>query len=213
MNVAEQSALLGPVSNDARALYLLAIRPSADPVSGIIQALNYKHYLSVLNCKEQKFTLGREINTLIEELINAGLLVFTQKTDNQRSFNKHSACLPLMIVDTTDYADLHSQHQAMTMSWTPNNNLLKELCQLMGVIDNEYDSSELGDFKAYWLGRPQALFTPFQWTQKFAYQLKQRRVATNNKTKAVIGTQQATVKVAIEADENAKKLVEKYSKR
>jgi DNA replication protein DnaT len=55
-NKAEQTALLQPLSNDARVLYILGIKPTASQSSGVTSPLNYKSMLSVLNAKEENFT-------------------------------------------------------------------------------------------------------------------------------------------------------------
>ena len=69
-NKAEQTALLQPLSNDARILYILGIKPTADQSSGATTTLNYKSLLSILNTKEDKYTLGRQVNSLIKELLS-----------------------------------------------------------------------------------------------------------------------------------------------
>jgi DNA replication protein DnaT len=68
----------------------------------------------------------------------------------------------------------------------------------------------LGEFVAYWMGRPQMQFSQFQWTQKFVFQLKQRRLANGISTSQKVGSQLVKPKASVEADDNAKKLVEKY---
>ena len=75
----------------------------------------------------------------------------------------------------------------------------------------EYNEEDVGEFIAYWLGRPNALFSEFQWTQKFAYTMKRKRVASGYEPTRKIGSQQVKVAPGIEADDNARKLVEKYA--
>ena len=79
------------------------------------------------------------------------------------------------------------------------------------VQDAEYNEEDVGEFIAYWLGRPNALFSEFQWTQKFAYTMKRKRVASGYEPTRKIGSQQVKVAPGIEADDNARKLVEKYA--
>ena len=68
-------------------------------------------------------------------------------------------------------------------------------------------------FVAYWLGRPQTQFTQFQWTQKFVFNVKQKRLAKNIKAIHKVGNQIVTAKAGVVADENAKNLVAKYSSK
>ena len=103
----------------------------------------------------------------------------------------------------------------MHASWTPNKSLFEEMASLLGIIDKTYEDSDIGEFVAYWLGRPSSVFSEFQWTQKFANNIKRKRLASgygsaSTPTK-IVGTQQVKVAAGIEADDNARKLVEKYA--
>jgi DNA replication protein DnaT len=211
LNQAEQSALNQAISNDARALYILGLKPKANSTDGTTPELNYKQLLILLNGKESKFTLGRQVNSLIKELLSTGLVNFIQDVDLTRSFNGKKLILPLMLIKPDDYAKLHLNWHNMALDWIPNRDLLSDLAKLVGIIDWEYSDNELGDFIAYWLGRPEANFSQFQWTQKFVFNLKQKRLARGVKTVHKVGNQIVTTKAAIVADENAKNLVAKYS--
>ena len=211
INQAEQSALNQPISNDARVLYLLGLKAKVNTTDGITPELNYKQLLTLLNGKESTFTLGRQVNSLIKELLSAGLVNFIDEVDLSRSFNGKKLILPLMLILPDDYAKLHLNWHNMSLDWSPNRDLLANLSKLVGIIDWEYSDNELGDFIAYWLGRPEANFSQFQWTQKFVFNLKQKRLARGVKTVHKVGNQIVTIKAAIVADENAKNLVAKYS--
>lgn len=210
MNQSELNALSQSISNDARVLYCLGLRPTADEEKGISQPLNYKNLLTLLNGKNNHYTLGRQINELIKELINAGLVGLHKQTNLNKSFNSETLVLPLLVGKQDDYTELHLTWSAMTLDWQPNMDLLADLSQLVGIIDKEYSHNELGEFVAYWMGRPQMQFSQFQWTQKFVFQLKQRRLASGINTLQKVGSQLVKPKASVEADDNAKKLVEKY---
>jgi DNA replication protein DnaT len=210
LNQSELNALSQSISNDARVLYCLGLRPTADEEKGISKALNYKHLLTLLNGKDDHYTLGRQINALIKELLNVGLVGLHQQTNLDKSFNGETVVLPLLITKQDDYSELHLTWSAMTLDWQPNSELLADLSQLVGIIDKEYSHNELGEFVAYWMGRPQMQFSQFQWTQKFVFQLKQRRLANGISTSQKVGSQLVKPKASVEADDNAKKLVEKY---
>ena len=85
------------------------------------------------------------------------------------------------------------------------------MAKLVGIIDSEFSDHEIGDFVAYWLGRPETQFTQFQWTQKFVFNVKQKRLAKNMSAIHKVGNQVVTAKPGVVADENAKNLVAKYS--
>ncbi|GAB5381668.1 MAG: DnaT-like ssDNA-binding domain-containing protein [Aliiglaciecola sp.] len=212
MNSSEQAALTQGISNDARVLYLLGLRPTADDHSGQTAPLNYKHLLALLNGAKKEFTLGRQINGLIKELVKHQLVEIEPDDSLDKSFNGRNVRLPLLNIKQDDYPALHLQWSAMTTSWTPHPPLFKDLSALIGIIDNQYTAEELGEFIAYWMGRPEMQFSLFQWTQKFVFQLKQKRTARGVKTAQKVGNQWVEPKAGIEADDNAKKLVEKYRK-
>ena len=94
MNPNELATLKLELSNDARALYCLGLRPHADTTTGDSSPLNYKQLLELLNAKEQKFTLGRQINGLIKELVKVGLVELSDDTSIDRSFNGKRIKLP-----------------------------------------------------------------------------------------------------------------------
>lgn len=212
LNKAEQTALLQPLSNDARILYILGIKPTADEVSGATSPLNYKSLLSILNAKEEKFTLGRQVNSLVKELISIGLVNFQNEVELNHSFNGKTLVLPLTTMKVDEYSKLHLNWHTMYLDWHPNQKLISDLAKLVGIIDYEFTTSELGDFIAYWLGRPESQFSEYQWTQKFVFNLKKMRLAHGFKNVQKVGQQLVQTKAGILADENAKNLVAKYSK-
>lgn len=212
-NPAELSALSQPLSNDARALYMLGLKPYANANTAMTPPLVYKQLINLLNGKEAKFTLGRQINSLIKELLSVGLVNFVEDVELNHSFNGKSLVLSLVLIKPDDYSALHTQWHAMHLEWLPDQALCQQLAKLMGIIDSHYSDIELGDFIAYWLGRPETRFTQFQWTQKFVFNLKRNRLAHGTTTVHKVGQQIVQVKAGIVADDNAKKLVEKYSKK
>ena len=212
LNKAEQTALLQPLSNDARTLYILGIKPNADQSSGATTPLNYKSLLSIINAKEEKFTLGRQVNSLIKELLSVGLVNFQNEVELNHSFNGKTLILPLTTMKEDEYSKLHLNWHTMHLEWLPNQKLISDLAKLVGIIDYEYTTSELGDFIAYWLGRPESQFSEYQWTQKFVFNIKKMRLAHGFKNVQKVGQQLVQTKPGIVADENAKNLVAKYSK-
>jgi len=213
LNKAEQTALIQPLSNDARILYILGIKSTADQSSGVTSPLNYKSLLSILNAKEEKFTLGRQVNSLIKELISVGLVNFQNEVELNHSFNGKTLILPLTTMKEDEYSKLHLNWHTMHLDWHPNQKLISDLAKLVGIIDYDYATSELGDFIAYWLGRPESQFSEYQWTQKFVFNIKKMRLAHGFKNVQKVGQQIVQTKAGILADENSKNLVAKYSKK
>ena len=212
LNKAEQAALLQTLSNEARILYILGIKPTADQTSGVTSPLNYKSLLSILNTKEEKFTLGRQVNTLIKELLSVGLVCFQSDVELNNSFNGKILVLSLTTMKVDEYSKLHLNWHTMNINWIPDQRLISDLAKLVGIIDYEYTKNELGDFIAYWLGRPESQFSEYQWTQKFVFNLKKMRLAHGFKNVQKVGQQIVQTKAGILADDNAKNLVAKYSK-
>ena len=135
----------------------------------------------------------------------------TLELDLEHTINGKTLLLPLLSEPQSDFDQLHARHSAMTPNWTPNKALFEEMASLLGIIDKTFDDNEVGEFIAYWLGRPSSVFSEFQWTQKFANNIKRKRLASGYAPTKVVGTQQVKVAAGIEADDNARKLVEKYA--
>ncbi|GAB2698037.1 DnaT-like ssDNA-binding domain-containing protein [Aliiglaciecola sp. 3_MG-2023] len=213
MNSSEQAALTQGLSNDARVLYMLGLRPIADEQTGLTGPLNYKQLIALLNGKSKEFTLGRQINGLIKELVKHQLVEIEPEASLDKSFNQQRVRLPLLNIKQDDYPSLHLQWSKMTANWKPHQAAFEDLASLIGIIDKDYSQHELGEFIAYWMGRPELQFSQYQWTQKFVFQIKQRRVASGVKNVQKVGNQWVTPKAGVEADDNAKQLVAKYSKK
>ena len=120
LNKAEQAALLQTLSNEARILYILGIKPTADQTSGVTSPLNYKSLLSILNTKEEKFTLGRQVNTLIKELLSVGLVCFQSDVELNNSFNGKILVLSLTTMKVDEYSKLHLNWHTMNINWIPD---------------------------------------------------------------------------------------------
>lgn len=211
---AELNALTQPLSNEARVLYCLGLRPEANASSGASSPLNYKHLLTLVNGAETRYHLGRHINGFLQELVEAGLLSNQTTLSLDESINGKSVVLPLMLSQQKDnYQSLHEAWGPMKTDWVPESTLFDDLAHLVGIIDKEYSHAELGEFIAYWLGRPQTQLSPFQWTQKFVFHVKQKRLASGVTSLQKVGSQLVKPKPALEVDDNARKLMEKYSNK
>lgn len=214
MNSLEIAALSQALSNEARVLYSIYLRPQSKHKNSYIIISN-KVILSLLNAHQIRLNLGREISALFKELYLFGLVDIVGEYDFNRSLNNLKVKLPLAHsnIDLEDDS-LHQQHQKIFLNWRPNEHIFKQICQLVGVIEAEFNADELGEFIAYWLGRPEIKQSAYQWTQKFVLHLKQRRLRspiTSEQTK--VGHQWVSPTAGIEFDDNVKKLVQKYSEQ
>lgn len=212
MNNNELKALTKAISNEARALYSLYLRPKVD-AQNVRVKINNKQILELLNAHEQKLHLGREISALFQQLHGVGLIEIEGEYSFDRSLNNYFVKLLFVhsAVDLEDFT-VHQHHHKMSVSWRPDSSLFVQICQLVGLIETHFSADELGEFIAYWLGRPETLQSPYQWTQKFVLHLKQRRIrqpATISQTK--MGHQWIEAEAGIEFDDNVKKLIQKYS--
>jgi len=213
MNSLELDALQLSMSNHARALYSVYLAPKGSAAQGKL-TLSYQDIMQFLNSKEEVVTLGRQVNSLLKELDNVGLIRIDDDQSYKRSLNKQLIHLPLSISKeiSSIATDKHQTFVKMNLSWRPDANLFEQLCQLVGVIDKGYSADELGEYIAYWLGYPEKQFTDYQWTQKFVLNIKQRRQRQPvNKEQTKIGHQWITPQAGLEIDDNVKQLVEKYS--
>ncbi|MBO1256783.1 flavodoxin [Alteromonas sp. 5E99-2] len=216
MNDLELDALNNPLSNDARVVYMLGLRPNFNKQSGYTSPLDYKALLNLVNGKEPKLTRGRQINALIKELISVNLVALLPNDDIQLSLNGKILLLPKCNEETSPKlkaTKVLSNKTPIHRDWEPNKDTFIDICTLIGVIETEYSQEELGEFIAYWLGRTEVNHTEYQWTQKFAQQLKRNRTSVESNLSKQTGTQTHTNTVSsLEADDNAKRLVAKYKK-
>jgi hypothetical protein len=212
VNGLEIDALSQALSNEARVLYCIYLRPNVSASNNTV-TINNKDILTLLNRQQPRLSLGREISALFKELYQAGLIEVVGEYSFQRSLNNLDVKLILSSVklDLNDES-LHQQHLKMSVNWRPDSSLFTQVCQLVGVIETHFDADELGEFIAYWLGRPEVQQTPYQWTQKFVLHLKQRRIRKPIKgSQTKVGHQWVEPQAGIEFDDNVKKLIQKYS--
>ena len=211
---AEYHALTAALSNDSRVLYCLGLRPTVDIPSAQSEPVNYKYLINLVNgsnTEDGSYARGQQINTLLGELEQAGLVALQGEMTLECSLSGQRLLLPLCNADQDNFTHLHRQYTAIHGRWRPEPTLFEEMANLIGLIGREFNDEDIGEFVSYWLGRPDAVFSHFQWTQKFAYALKRKRLAVGHTTTRKVGTQSVPVAAGIEADDNARKLVEKYA--
>ena len=80
---AELAALQSPLSNDCRVLYLLGLRPNANSATTSSAPIDYKQLLNLLNGdgKEEPYQRGRQVNSLVRQLEQVGLVALPLELD------------------------------------------------------------------------------------------------------------------------------------
>lgn len=211
MNPIELETLQTPLSNLARVVYCLYLRPQISQGSQKV-TINNKHILSLLNNKKEVVSLGRQISAIFKELENLGLVHFEETIDFSKSVNQKELSLPLSALpQSLDNPQFHSEHKAMRVDWRPTEQVFTALCKLIGLIETTYSADELGEFIAYWLGRIDSQHTEYQWTQRLVIHLKQRRQRFPlAEQKTAKGHQYVTPSAGIVFDDNVAKLIEQY---
>ncbi|GAB56506.1 hypothetical protein GPUN_2391 [Glaciecola punicea ACAM 611] len=211
MNELEIETLQTPLSNLARVLYCLYLRPQLVGNKTVI-LVNNQAVLALVNNKKTVISMGRQISALFKELHKAGLIEVDPSTDFSKSLHNNKIRLPLSALpQSLENPQFHSQHKSMRLDWRPVQSIFEDLCQLVGLIEKTYSADELGEYIAYWLGRIDTQCTEYQWTQKLVIHLKQRRQRlplSEQKTKA--GHQYVTPSAGIVFDDNVKQLINQY---
>jgi DNA replication protein DnaT len=211
VNELELEALNTPLSNLARVVYCVYLRPQLAQGSQKV-TINNKAIISLVNNKKEVISLGRQVTTLIKELYQVGLVQVSNDTDFSHSLHMLEVSLPLTeLPQSIENPLFHNQHKSMRLDWRPIETLFNDLCQLVGLIETTYSADELGEFIAYWLGRVDSQCTEYQWTQKLVIHLKQRRQRLPlSQQKTAAGHQYVTPSAGIVFDDNVKKLIDQY---
>lgn len=215
MNEFELEALKTPLSNVARVLYCVFLRPQVN--TGTAQAtINNKSIIELINSKKPVISLGRQIGTLLKELQSVGLIKVEEGTDFSKSLHNKQVTLPLTdLPQSLEDPAMHNQHKSMKLVWRPIETVFEDLCSLVGLIEKTFSAEELGEFIAYWLGRIDTQCTEYQWTQKLVIHLKQRRQRfplseQRAQHKTAAGHQYVEPSAGIVFDDNVKLLIEQY---
>ncbi|HAO16977.1 MAG TPA: flavodoxin, partial [Alteromonas macleodii] len=130
---AELAALQSPLSNDCRVLYLLGLRTGANSATTSSAPIDYKQLLNLLNgdSKDEPYQRGRQINSLVKQLEQVGLVALPLELDLEHTINGKTLLLPLLSEPQSDFDQLHARHSAMTPNWTPNKALFEEMASLL----------------------------------------------------------------------------------
>ncbi|RAI97519.1 DnaT-like ssDNA-binding domain-containing protein [Aeromonas salmonicida] len=217
MTPAEYSALAHPrLSHPARSLYTLQLRRLV--LENQLARLNYPELgrsLAVVDPSDPSgfcFQVNaRQLTELFDELMEAGLLQVEAQADSE---HYHQCPFQLPLLTQKVRSPLPERPFQMHLQWRPDEEL-PALARLCGVIDASYNEEDLGEFIAYWLGRPEVFDSQHQWMLKFIRALKTRRYVRRQPMEAK-GYQQVTSatvytgpsKRALEMMEEVKRLTE-----
>ncbi len=130
---------------------------------------------------------ARQLTELFDELMEAGLLQVEAQPESE---HYHQCPFQLPLLTQKLRSPLPERPFQMHLQWRPDEEL-PALARLCGVIDASYSEEDLGEFIAYWLGRPEVFDSQHQWMLKFIRALKTRRY-TRRKPMEVQGYQQVT---------------------
>ncbi|MGL4207634.1 MAG: DnaT-like ssDNA-binding domain-containing protein [Aeromonadaceae bacterium] len=189
MTPAEYTQLNLPrLSHAARTLYTLHLRRQAQQHNGYVQ-VSYPELGRALAVENPAYASGfsfqvnaSQLTRLFQELIEANLLQLEQAPQEEH-YHGARFRLPLLLSLST-VLPLPQAAQPMTPQWRPEPDFAT-LCQLCGLMETAYGEDELGEFIAYWLGRPEVFATPHQWMLKFIKALKAKRYIRKSPTPSV----------------------------
>lgn len=208
----ELIALQSPISNAARVLYCLGLRPYANVLSARSQPIQYKTLLTLLNDGENdktSYSRGRQVNQLLKQLENVGLITLPSNVNFDQSLNNAVLILPLCHTQQSQFDHLHTERKPIFFGWQPEQALFDELAKLIGIKNTTFNEQDVGEFVAYWLGRPNVMHTGYQWTQKFTQVIKRKYASCSTSLPSITSTSTAGVAV----DNNARKLIERYPRK
>ncbi|MBO1518831.1 DnaT-like ssDNA-binding domain-containing protein [Oceanisphaera pacifica] len=193
MTPAEYQALTSPkLSHPARSLYQFYLQHQAR--GEYTQALDYPvlgKALAVQGEGEYRYRVTpATLTDLVDELLDIGLL---NVVENPHPQHYHGAVFSLPLKRLQGLAALPSRQFAMHPDWRPDEQFAG-LARLCGLLDSHIDETELGEFIAYWLGRPEVFENQHQWMLKLVRKLKnQRSIKRTSAPVAEAGYQQQAV--------------------
>ncbi len=193
MTPAEYSALAHPrLSHPARSLYTLQLRRLV--LENQLARINYPELGRSLAVVDPGDPSGfcyqvnaRQLTELLDELMEAELLQVEALPESE---HYHQCPFKLPLLSQRVRSPLPERPFQMHLQWRPDEEL-PALARLCGVIDASYNEEDLGEFIAYWLGRPEVFDSQHQWMLRFIRALKSRRYA-RRQPMVVAGYQQVT---------------------
>ncbi len=182
-----QILLNGQISHAARSLYTLHLLRMA--------AKHHPVRVSYADCLPGLSTPGdicdsSRLTILFQELIAIGLVQCLHK---QTQAHYHDTLIKLphsqfMATKQTPSSGQFLAQVPMCAHWRPDEQFAR-LSRFCGLACADFSEPELGEFIAYWLGRPEVLCNQHHWMMKFIKFLKNKRVAKPMTTFSNVGYQ------------------------
>jgi hypothetical protein len=176
MTPAEYSALAHPrLSHPARSLYTLQLRRLVLEIGWPDSTIELGRALAVVdpgNPGGFSYQVNaRQLTELLDELMEAELLQVEAQADSE---HYHQCPFQLPLLSQRVRSPLPARPFQMHLQWRPDEEL-PALARLCGVIDASYSEEDLGEFIAYWLGRPEVFDSQHQWMLEIYRALKTAR--------------------------------------
>ncbi len=174
------------VSHEARSLYIFEIRSQADATGAY--RIDYNRILQVLSIYNATGALSyapsvAKITSCIQELLDLKILKLAPNTRRQYDdFQDLVVYLPFAFEQVNSNVNYSDQTSISPMfdTWQPSASF-PHLAKTAMLIDISYTSSELSEFRAYWMSRPNIRLSTGQWDQKFISFLKRAHSLEINK--------------------------------
>lgn len=183
----EYQILLNPqLSHAARSLYTLYLHRKAQthyPVCVLYPEC--AHVIATVHAPAH----AADVTVCFEELIQLDLVHCIQGHD-QTHYHTQAFTLPQSDFKQAAQArlPLPADVFAMRIDWRPDAQFT-QLSRLCGLMQDDFSEEELGEFIAYWLGRPDVLQSQHHWMLKFIKVLKNKRLAKPAQHLATVGYQ------------------------
>ncbi|WP_108652921.1 DnaT-like ssDNA-binding domain-containing protein [Dongshaea marina] len=193
MTPAEYQALDDPtLPHAARTLYCMQLRRHADG-SGRVGPILYPEIGKALAVREknsQEFSFqinASQLTELFEQLMSSGLLILAGESPVE---HYHGASFELPLLRQSPQSPVPQQQFAIHLEWRPDSGFAT-LAKLCGLSDPNFAEEELGEFIAFWLGRPDVFKNQHQWMIQFIRSLKNNRYVRRSPTAPQPGYQKS----------------------
>ncbi|WP_102798966.1 DnaT-like ssDNA-binding domain-containing protein [Bowmanella denitrificans] len=104
------------------------------------------------------------------------------------------------------------ERSAMAPDWQPDPDQVEQIATMVGLLNKEFDATDVGEFVAYWMGRPEIYLNSYQWHHKFVQNLKHKRTAWGKVSQSRVGTQMVSNTEGLTTCDNTRQLLDRYAK-
>ncbi len=176
MNISEIQILSGSsISLAARVLYTVGITPFSSNGSIVLNYHDLTPSVTVNRLQNDGITRtmvpnAGELNAMVQELIDSGLLVPTEIPTYKDWWDGMRMNLPLHETIIQQDRKIYSMYEG----WHPDHNF-ENTCRISGLFNKKYSEIELAEFASYWIGRPEIMLDNHRWNLRFIQYLKRIR--------------------------------------